>query len=108
MLFRRTVFCILGAVLLAGVGCGGSEDNDYTCSDACNHMFDCAAKLAVSPSDFLGPDYVSISSCVDRCATGDCPKIQDLINCSMAVPCYNITQVIADVANCFTDTGCVP
>ena len=99
----RSVMALSAVILLSVTGCGSS---DKTCSDACNTLFNCAAKLKVAPSDFLGSNYASVSSCIDRCTTGDCPKKQQLVNCGAAVQCNNLSQVQTDVSACFTSNGC--
>ncbi len=113
-LARWLLVTVSAVVLLAAVGCGGDGDNngggggDEGCSNACNHMFNCATQLGVTLSDYVGPHYVSISSCINRCMTGGCPRTRELTNCLVAVPCVDIVQVVTANDVCFSRVGCVP
>jgi hypothetical protein len=92
-------------LLLSAVSCGSS---DKTCAEACNVLFDCAAKLDVAPKDFMGSNYATVDSCINRCNTGSCEKKQQLLNCSADLQCTNVSQVQSDVTACFVKSDCSP
>jgi len=102
---RRSLVVFAVGVLAA---CGGSESHDKSCSDACNNLFNCAAKLNFAPSDFLGASYATLSTCLAHCSVGTCPRQQELLNCAATAPCNNLSQVQTDAQACFTSTGCTP
>jgi len=91
----------------AAHGCGGSSDYK-SCSDACNNLFNCAAKLDFTPSTYLGSDYQTLSSCISHCPSGTCPNQQALINCGANVQCNSLNQVETDTENCFSNAQCTP
>jgi hypothetical protein len=101
----RSVLAASVVLLLSAVGCGSS---DKTCTDACNVLFDCAAKLNVAPKDLMGSNYATVESCINRCTTGTCEKKQQLLNCSADLQCNDVTQVQTDVTACFVKSNCSP
>ena len=103
----RSLLVVFVAVAFIGVAdCGGGSDK--TCSDACNNLFACGAKLGVAPSTLLGSNYATVDTCIARCTNGGCPKVTQLVNCSAAVQCNTLTQVETDVQACFVNAGCSP
>jgi hypothetical protein len=106
--FSAGLLIILTGVVLAIAACGGSSSSGASCSDACNHLFSCAGTLSVSPADFLGSNYTSVSACISRCQTGGCPNNQQLLDCAVGVQCNNLSQVEADTTACFRNAGCTP
>ena len=96
----------VAVALLWLAGCGGS--NDKTCTDACNTLFTCAAKLNQSPATFMGSDYQTVESCIARCTTGSCAKKQQLLNCSAGLQCNDFSQVQTDLTACFVSSDCSP
>jgi hypothetical protein len=109
---RRSAVAVSAVILVAAAGCGGTGGTggteNKTCADACNNLFNCGTKLSVAPSSFLGPNYADVSSCINRCTTGSCPKAQQLVNCAAALQCNSLNQVETDAEACFTNSGCTP
>jgi hypothetical protein len=103
---QRSVLAISTIVLLSLAGCGDGDNK--TCTEACNTLFACSAKLNLSPSDFMGSNYATVDSCIARCNTGSCAKKQQMINCGAGLQCNSLDQVEADVTACFVNSNCSP